>query len=153
MITLFYTEHTAWVCWSMNELFWFLYLDLNSLVYTPYPRVNCLKPYPSSAHTYIAHIWHTQPPPRRERSSTNVDKTVQVWNCRSQGHWISPGCFCQCFFWRDGASVRDAACRLHVLLGSQWKTKALLIFLQACQAEKYKYGPTQTSLVVNIIRL
>ena len=39
-------------------------LDPNSLIYIPYPRVNCLKTIPFTAtHTYIAHIWQ-YPPPR-----------------------------------------------------------------------------------------
>ena len=33
-------------------------LDPNSLIYIPYPRVNCLKTIPfTAAHTHIAHIW------------------------------------------------------------------------------------------------
>ena len=40
-------------------------LDPNSLIYIPYPRVNCLKTIPfTAAHTYIAHIWQYPPLPR-----------------------------------------------------------------------------------------
>ena len=35
----------------------------NSLICTPYPRVNCLKTIPfTAAHTCIAHIWQYPPP-------------------------------------------------------------------------------------------
>ena len=38
-------------------------LEPNTLIYIPYPRVNCLKTIPfTAAHTYIAYIW--QCPPR-----------------------------------------------------------------------------------------
>ena len=37
-------------------------LDLNSLIYIPYHRVNCLKTKPlREAHTYIAHKWQYLP--------------------------------------------------------------------------------------------
>ena len=43
---------------------WYPILDINSLIYIPYPRVNCLKTIPfTAAHTYIAHIWQYPPPP------------------------------------------------------------------------------------------
>ena len=43
---------------------WYPILDINSLIYIPYPRVNCLKTIPfTAAHTYIAHTWHYPPPP------------------------------------------------------------------------------------------
>ena len=36
----------------------------NSLIYIPYPGVNCLKTIPfTAAYTYIAHIWQYPPPP------------------------------------------------------------------------------------------
>ena len=39
---------------------WYLIIDPNSLIYIPYPRVNCLKTIPFTVvHTYIniAHMW------------------------------------------------------------------------------------------------
>ena len=37
---------------------WYPVLDINSLIYVTYPRVNCLKTIPfRAAHTYIADIW------------------------------------------------------------------------------------------------
>ena len=44
-------------------------LDPNSLIFIPYPRVNCLETIPfTAAHTYIAHIWQYPPPPREGMS-------------------------------------------------------------------------------------
>ena len=41
---------------------WWPILDPNSLIYIPYPRVNCLKAIPFTvAHTYIAHMWQWPP--------------------------------------------------------------------------------------------
>ena len=38
------------------------------MIYTPYPRVNCLKTIPfKAAHTYIAHIWQYPPTPGTQR--------------------------------------------------------------------------------------
>ena len=51
------------------------------MIYTPYPRVNCLKTIPfTAAHTYIAHIWQypptpgtqREPPRRREKVSYTI---------------------------------------------------------------------------------
>ena len=42
---------------------WYPILDLNSLIYIPYSRLNCLKSIPfAAAHTNISHIWQYPPP-------------------------------------------------------------------------------------------
>ena len=50
--------------WSIEQFpgKWYPILDLNSLIYISYARVNCLKTIPfTAAHTYIAHIWQCCP--------------------------------------------------------------------------------------------
>ena len=54
-------------------------LDLNSLIYIPYPRVNCLKTIPfKAAHTYIANIWQ-YPPPASPRKNSGTECLLKKW--------------------------------------------------------------------------
>ena len=59
-----------------------LFLDPNALIYTPYPRVNCLKTIPfTAAHTYIAHIWKYPPPPPQPGKTADILPSQQPLPC------------------------------------------------------------------------
>ena len=51
----------------------------NALIYIPYPRVHCLKIIPlTAAHTYIAPIWQSPPPPPRPGSCPNPGHAIPL---------------------------------------------------------------------------
>ena len=61
---------------------WYPILDLNSLIYIPCPRINCLKSIPfTAAHTYVAHIWQLPPP--------WAFKSIHFWSWKALAHYTS----------------------------------------------------------------